>query len=113
MGSISFAGLTGEGNVALGVNVGVIDAYAEITAFGAQSQVYGSTPPRRTYQIGWIGLGYITGTSTGGPYIGWWAFIDMEARDWERAPGGYLTYADTLFYSLDPGVELSVFIEWP
>ena len=111
MGVITQTGATGIGSLALGVSTGVTEVYMAITAVGPDAQVSGGAGPHKAFHIGWVALGYAAG---GGypDFVSWFTYVEWDAYDPRAIAGSILTYADTIFWSLQPGVVIDLEVYW-
>lgn len=104
---------TGEGSFDLGGNVNVSFINHWVSVLG-RTQVLTLGDPKRIMHAGWIGLGYSGGVITGGPpSIQWYKYLEFESESLGMAiVAGGAVNCDHLYYHLEVGVTLQVFMGW-
>lgn len=120
MGNLVSVGLTGDGSALIdsGTFHEIIEIDAAVTDLGFYGHFESTIQPRRTYQIGWIGLSVsapLPGTTT--PLFQWMTavmFVDAEYRIFtEPAPNAvnFPWGADTLLWGFRDSV-VTVNVWW-
>lgn len=111
MPSITQTGASGVGSLALGVSVGVSEVYSVATAFGDDTQLSPLPEPRRVWHFGWYALGYAA-AGADPAFVSWSQYQTYTADDPRTQDPDILTFADTLFWALDPGCTADITVYW-
>jgi hypothetical protein len=105
--------VTGQGNASLGGSQPVGEIWLRLLTLGFYSTVYGVSPVRRVFQVGWVGL---TEQADAGGFnffttVVWSRFLAHESEDFA------VTYAagnlpDTVYWDLVSGAEIEIQVFW-
>lgn len=110
MGSVNVATASGQGSISLGGTQPVIEFSAYLVTPGLLTNFFGTSPVRRVFQVGWVGL---TEHSTSPPadIVVWKTFVENESEDKivSYSPGND---PDTLWWDFTPGTVVNIFVFW-
>ncbi len=103
--------VTDEGSQSFGGNVNVQFVNTCIRAFG-NVQKLSIASPQRIMHAGWVALGYSAGVfPLAPPGITWWKYLEFESESLVISQDAQpYVNCDTLYYHLNTGVGLDLFI---
>lgn len=111
MGNIIVTAASGQGSQALGATRSVNEIFYSITTLGPLATLQGHLTPHRTYQAGWLGVGFIA--AAGVPsYVTHGRYLEFEAEDHIADGHVGFAFANTLWWDLSTGTEAIIQIVW-
>jgi hypothetical protein len=115
VGTVTLAGLTGEGSnlFAGGSFVAVTDVEVFVTAHGPKQREIGIVAPIGLWQVGEVFLGY-SSSGLGTPESAHAFFIHHEGMDEyiSSAQGLPFVYFDMIWWRLNAGVTVTLKVNW-
>jgi hypothetical protein len=111
MASSGFLTITGEGRTAIAFTAYVKETVGRVSVLG-QTQVLGTTSPKRLMHAGWFGYGYFNQTLDGVTLstVTWWKYIDMDG--WDIILPTSIVFGDSIFYKMGAGVTARIDTFW-
>jgi hypothetical protein len=113
MGFVLASNVTGQGSQSLGGLVNVTEVAAKVEIVAQLATVVGTAPFRRFHRQAWYALAI---NADAGPFAGlivvtWHRFVELELET-TLPIGGVIALADTLYWDVFDGGEMTFEIDW-